>query len=189
MSEFRPIISIILTIVLVLALVGVVQVLKKGIYEHGDDIYFVDEDGVGSSGGSGVFSGDTKQVACVMEYAKKNSVEWKKRIHSYPEVKGNILNLAAKENLALSHFSYNSISEFVIRQNRYSDIESENLFENGIKFSWFLFIWKPMREFLVRYIKHKGFLDGFYGFALTVLMMVYQLQVMIKLWELERQNK
>ena len=61
MSEFRPIISIILTIVLVLALVGVVQVLKKGIYEHGDDIYFVDEDGVGSSGGRGK---DGKGCAC-----------------------------------------------------------------------------------------------------------------------------
>jgi len=41
MSEFRPIISIVLSIVLVLALIGVVQILKKGIYEHGDDIYFV----------------------------------------------------------------------------------------------------------------------------------------------------
>ena len=42
MSEFRPVISIILTIVLVLALFGVINVLKKGDYEAGDYIYFVD---------------------------------------------------------------------------------------------------------------------------------------------------
>ena len=45
MSEFRPIISIVLSIVLVLSLIGVVQILKKGVYEAGDYIYFVvDED-------------------------------------------------------------------------------------------------------------------------------------------------
>jgi len=87
------------------------------------------------------------------------------------------------------HFGYDSIAEFLNRQNRYSDIEAENLVANKVKFSWILFLWKPIREFLVRYIRHFGFLDGFYGFALTVLMMVYQLQVMIKLWELERQKK
>ncbi len=73
MSEFRPIVSIVLTIVLVLSLIGVVQILKKGIYEAGDNIYFI-----GGGESSGVFSGDTGQVACVMEYAKKNSVDNRK---------------------------------------------------------------------------------------------------------------
>lgn len=124
-----------------------------------------------------------------IRFFKKDNVKWKTTIHSYPEVKGSILNLDAKEDFALSHFGYNSIGEFLKRQNRYSDIESGNLFECGVRFSWFLFFWKPIREFLVRYIRHAGFLDGFYGFVLTVLMMIYQVQVMIKLWELERQEK
>ena len=123
-----------------------------------------------------------------VRFFKKDSVRWDDKIHHYPEVFGQILNLEAKENLAIVHFGYDSIAEFLNRQNRYSDIESENLFESGLKFSWFLFLWKPIREFLVRYMRHKGFLDGFYGFALTVLTMVYQLQVMIKLWELEQKK-
>lgn len=124
-----------------------------------------------------------------IRFFKKGKVEWKEIIHSYPEVEGEILNLDAKEELALAHFGYDSISEFMNRQNRYSVIEAENLFSKGIRFSWLLFFWKPKREFLVRYIRHAGFLDGFYGFALTFLMMVYQFQVMIKLWELERQKR
>lgn len=124
-----------------------------------------------------------------IRFFKKGKVSWSDRIHSYPEVEGKIFNLEAREDLAIVHFGYNSVTEFMDRQNRYSTIEAENLFSSGVRFSWVTFFWKPKREFLVRYIRHNGFLDGFYGFALTILMMVYQLKVMVKLWELERQEK
>ncbi len=124
-----------------------------------------------------------------VRFFKKGSVEWSDNIHKYPQVAGQVLDLEAKEDLAITHYGYETIAGFLTRQNRYSTIEAKNLFESGVRFSWFNFFWKPKREFLVRFIRHAGFLDGFYGFALTVLMMMYQLQVMIKLWELERQKK
>ena len=82
---------------------------------------------------------------------------------------------------------YGIVKKTVTRQNG-STIEAENLASKGVKFSWSHFFWKPVREFLVRFIRHAGFLDGLYGFVLTFLMMVYQFQVMIKLWELEKQK-
>lgn len=121
-----------------------------------------------------------------IRFFKKGKVEWSDRIHAYPKVRGKILNLEAKENLAIMHFGYESITQFIDRQNRYSTIEAENLYQEGARFSWKLFFWKLAREFLVRFVNHLGFLDGFHGFALTFLMMVYQLQVMIKLWERQR---
>lgn len=121
-----------------------------------------------------------------IRFFKKGHCVWSGKIHEYPTVKGRILDLGADCEKAIIHYGYTSVSEFMDRQNRYSDIEAENLFGNGVKFSWILFFWKPVREFLVRYIKHAGFMDGFYGLALTVLMMIYQFQVMIKLWELNR---
>lgn len=124
-----------------------------------------------------------------IRFFKKGKVKWSNRIHSYPEVEGKILNLEAREDLAITHFGYESVAEFMDRQNRYSTIEAENLFSSGVRFSWVSFFWKPKREFLVRFIRHVGFLDGFYGLTLTILMMIYQLQVMVKLWELERQKK
>lgn len=124
-----------------------------------------------------------------VRFFKKGSVRWGEIIHQYPQVWGKVLNLEAKESLAIIHFGYDSISDFLNRQNRYSGIEAESLFASGVRFSWVEFFWKPIREFLVRILKHAGFLDGFYGFALTILMMIYQLQVMIKLWELEKQKR
>lgn len=123
-----------------------------------------------------------------VRFFKKGKVKWDENIHAYPIVEGDILNLPAKENLAIFHYGYDTISEFIERQDRYSSILAKNLYDNNQKFSWPNFIWKPIREFLVRYIRHVGFLDGFYGFALTILMMVYQLEVMVKLWELEQKQ-
>lgn len=124
-----------------------------------------------------------------VRFFKKGVISWNDEIHEYPKVSGKILNLEAKEDLAIVHLGYESISEFIDRQNRYSTIKAKNLYDSGSRFSWALFLWEPFREFLTRFIKHKGFLDGFHGFALTILMMVYQLQVMIKLWEMEKQKR
>ncbi|MBI2599830.1 glycosyltransferase family 2 protein [Candidatus Daviesbacteria bacterium] len=124
-----------------------------------------------------------------VRFFKKGQVSWGDKIHSYPEVSGKVLDLEAREDLAIRHFGYETVAEFFKRQNRYSSIEAENLFSQGARFSWVSFVWKPKREFLVRFIRHAGFLDGFHGLALTILMMVFQLQVMVKLWELERQEK
>lgn len=123
-----------------------------------------------------------------IRFFKKGAVLWNDKIHVYPKVYGGVLDLPAREDLAIIHYGYDSIQQFINRQNRYSTIEANNLYEAGVRFSWSLFFWKPAREFLVRFIRHLGFLDGFYGFALTFLMMIYQMEVMIKLWELEKQK-
>lgn len=123
-----------------------------------------------------------------IRFFRRQKVKWSNRIHTYPTVNGAILDLEAKEDFAIIHLGYKSIAQFIEKQNRYSTIEAENLYKEGLRFSWTLFLWKPFREFLVRFIKHFGFLDGFHGFVLTYLMMVYQLEVMIKLRELGQEK-
>lgn len=122
-----------------------------------------------------------------IRFFKKGKVNWKNIIHSYPQVSGEVLNLPAEESLAILHFGYQSINEFISRQIRYSGIEAKSLYEDGVRFSWPSFFWKPTREFLVRFLRHRGFLDGFYGLALTILMMIYQMTVLVKIWELEKE--
>lgn len=122
-----------------------------------------------------------------IRFFKKGKVNWKNTIHSYPQVSGEVLNLPAEESLAILHFGYQSINEFISRQIRYSGIEAKSLYEDGVRFSWSSFFWKPTREFLVRFLRHRGFLDGFYGLALTILMMIYQMTVLVKIWELEKE--
>lgn len=124
-----------------------------------------------------------------VRFFKKQTVVWSDQIHLYPQVNGDILDLEAKEELAIIHHGYSSIRQFIDRQNRYSTIEAENRHKTGEKFSWINLFWWPKREFLVRLIKHQGYLDGFHGFALTILMMIYRLMVVIKMWELEKDKK
>lgn len=121
-----------------------------------------------------------------IRFFKKGKVNWSEEIHSYPRVEGEVLNLETKEDFAIAHFGYQSINEFISRQSRYSGIEAKNLYDQGIRFSWPSFFWKPTREFLVRFLRHRGFLDGFYGLALTILIMIYQMTVLVRIWELER---
>lgn len=124
-----------------------------------------------------------------IRFFQKGKVTWFEKIHSYPKVEGRILNLEKDPSLAIIHLSYDNLSQFMERQNRYSTIEAEQRFKQGERFSPRNFIWRPIREFLVRFIKHAGFLDGSVGLSLTLLMMIYQLQMMIKLWEIERKNR
>ncbi len=120
-----------------------------------------------------------------IRFFKKGKVKWSEKIHSYPTVDGKILELAGDETLAIRHFGYQSLSEFIDRQHRYSGIEAEYRFKNGVRFAWLLFIWMPLREFLVRFVKHAGFLDGFQGLAFSYLTAVSQLAEEVKLWEKE----
>ncbi len=122
----------------------------------------------------------------LVRFFKKNNVVWDKKIHSYPKINGKQVNLPAQEKYAIEHYGYDNIFEFIERQNRYSTVEAENRLKNGEHFSWFKFFWWPKREFLVRYIKHLGFLDGFYGFILSYLMSIYKISVQVKMWEVKR---
>ena len=118
-----------------------------------------------------------------IRFFQKGKVSWTKDIHLYPKVKGEICEVFTKEKLAIIHFPYDTVSEFQERQNRYSNYEAQNHVDNKKKPSIINLIWWPSRIFLAKYIKHKGFLDGWRGFILTYLLMVYKISVWVKIWE------
>lgn len=118
-----------------------------------------------------------------VRFFKKGKVSWSDKIHLYPRVERRALDLPAKEELAIEHLNYDSVSQFLERQNRYSEILAQNYLDEGQRFSWFNFFWRPKRVFLQRYLRHLGFLDGFYGFALSLLAVISQFATEVKLWE------
>lgn len=124
-----------------------------------------------------------------VRFFKKGSVVWSNDIHVYPSVSGRILTLPNNPDVALVHYGYETLTEFITRQNRYSEIEAETRFKKGERWSMWNFWWRPQREFLVRYIRHVGFLDGVYGLTLTILMMIYHMSVQVKLWGLENRER
>lgn len=118
-----------------------------------------------------------------IRFFKKGRVTWTGKIHEYPKVEGKILTLPPKEELAIKHLNYQNVSEFLDRQNRYTEIAAQNLYDQGVRFSFLSLCWRPLRVFLQRFFRHAGFLDGFYGLALSCLASYSQLATEVKLWE------
>lgn len=109
-------------------------------------------------------------------FLKKN-VKWFEEIHSYPKVSGEIYNLDSKLENAIIHYGYDNYNEFFKRQIRYAKVEAEEKIKKGEGFSIKYLIWMPLREFLVRFVKHKAFLDGLNGLFLVLALMYYRVLV------------
>lgn len=120
-----------------------------------------------------------------IRFFKKGSVTWSNKIHSKPVASGQGLTLPAEEPLAIIHYNYTSVTQFIERMNRYSDIQAKHLFDEGIKFKWINIIDKPLSEFLSRFFANRGYEDGLHGLSLSLLQACSFLLVYLKLWEKE----
>ncbi len=118
-----------------------------------------------------------------IRFFRNGQVVWSDRIHIPPKAIGQGLKLATEESLAIIHHHYESISEYLTRMNRYSDVQSDELVKDGYKFDWADLIKKPLNEFLGRYFANRGFEDGLHGLALSLLQAFSFLVVYLKVWE------
>lgn len=112
-----------------------------------------------------------------LRFFKAGTVKWQDQVHSYPKVIGKVLELPAEEKYAVLHNSYKSWSEFYKKQKKYALSEAKNRKLAGEGFSIKRLIWLPLREFLARFIKHRGFLDGINGLFLVLVLMWYRVLV------------
>lgn len=70
----------------------------------------------------------------------------------------------------LKHYSYNSITEHVEQANKFSGIAANTIFEKGNKSNFVKVLFKPYWKFFREYFFKLGFLDGFYGLVISVIM-------------------
>lgn len=119
-----------------------------------------------------------------IRFFSKGDVTWLEKIHSYPQTKLKPTQVPNKAKYSIFHFGYDSFFDFIDRQNRYSTIRAQEKYLAGDKFSYRSFFYHPLKEFLARYIKHRGFLDGKQGIFLTLNLMLYHCFVEWKLLEL-----
>lgn len=116
-----------------------------------------------------------------IRFFRRGRVAWQDTVHSYPKVEGKVLELTALEENAINHFGYLSRSEFFRKQLNYARIEARNRHTAGEGFSPVRLFWLPLKEFLARFIKHRGYLDGADGLFLVVSLMCYRIMVEINL--------
>lgn len=121
-----------------------------------------------------------------IRFFKKGAVSWNEVIHSVPMTVGKGSDLPAEEKFAIIHYNYPTISKYVARMNRYTDIQAKILVDKDYKFNWTDLIEKPVGEFLSRYFDGEGYKDGLHGIALSGLQAFSEFVLYLKLWQAER---
>ena len=66
------------------------------------------------------------------------------------------------------HYSYNTIEEHVLQNNKFSTISADTLFRRGKRTNIFNMIIHPWWAFILGYFFRLGFLDGYYGFVVAL---------------------
>lgn len=99
---------------------------------------------------------------------KKGSGQWRSLVHEEFIPTGP----AGKLKNFLIHKNYETISEFIDKINKYSDL--------AVKQKQFFPAWWFVRDFFKRYFYKRGFLDGYRGIFLSYLQSVYYLTLTVK---------
>lgn len=116
---------------------------------------------------------------------KKSAVTWSSKIHSKPKTEGQGLRLPDLERYAIIHHHYETVSQFLLRLDRYTTVQAKELKASGYEFDWKDLFSKPLGEFLSRFFANRGFDDGLHGFALSLLQAFSHLVMYLKVWELK----
>lgn len=114
---------------------------------------------------------------CQTRLFNKNKVRYEGLVHEQVIVNGGI----GKLNNLLIHYNYQSIGQFNVKQEHYAKLEAKRVFEDGRRFSLSYLFGKPLKEFYFRYLKNYGFLDGWRGLVLSVLMAGFRVKVALKI--------
>jgi|SRR3989338_8814890 len=118
-----------------------------------------------------------------VRFFKKGAVVWLDTIHSVPHTEGEGADVPPEEELAIIHYNYNSVSDYLTRMLRYTEVQAKDLAKKGYKFSWIDLIQKPMGEFLSRFFAGEGYKDGVHGLVLALLQAFSEMIVVVRVWE------
>ncbi len=94
-------------------------------------------------------------------------------IDGLPTTKGNVIfnEKISKLESPLMHYPYRSLVTFFRKWAQYASFEAEGKTATRIQPSFFAFlnycVWKPIHWFFLTYFRHRGYVDGFPGFAFS----------------------
>lgn len=122
-----------------------------------------------------------------IRFFRKGHAVWTPYVHTFPETHGNEYIIPEdNQELAIIHYTYSSISDFVARMNKYTTFEVDKLKKKNRKASILNILLAPVAGFAKTYIKQKAYKDGKHGFIIAMLIGYYKFLSIIKLWECQR---
>lgn len=119
----------------------------------------------------------------LIRLVEKGSGHWTGKVHEVWQTRKPVGKLKNK----LNHQQNDSIESFFNKINYYSSVRAKEIFEKGQCLNHLkLLIW-PIGKFIHNYLVKLGFLDGFPGLALALLMSFHSLSVRIKLYGIKEE--
>jgi len=115
---------------------------------------------------------------------KKGYAHYEGRVHEKMIVDGKVGELAAD----ILHFPFDSITEFLDRQNRYTDLQAKDILDEekelDIKKIKYNLTWKPLKLFKKMYFNKKGYKEGLPGLVFSILFSWVHFVKWAKVWEI-----
>jgi hypothetical protein len=112
-------------------------------------------------------------------FFRRGAVEYSTRIHSLPTLNGRVAQVPYSSESALTHLSYDDLSHFVEKLNRYTDREAEGL-EGQAPMTWPQLMAHLRQEFGWHYTPAQ---DGPLSAALAFSMLYYRFISQAKHWQ------
>lgn len=113
---------------------------------------------------------------------KNGSVIYRGQVHEKAIFSGNVGKLQG----ILYHHQYVNLEFQLNKLNNYSTLAAKDLYNAGKKYNWSRLVFRPVFEFIKRYIIKGGFLDGLPGFVAAVLRAYYTFAKYVKLYEIQK---
>jgi glycosyltransferase involved in cell wall biosynthesis len=123
-----------------------------------------------------------------VRFFRKGALDLTPDVHNYLRVKewARVLDVGSARDLELVHFNYVDVEQFVEKMNRYTSAEAAAAVARGDKGSRIGAIRLATRTFIGRYLRRRGYRDGWRGFYLAGLMAAYRFVALAKAEELRR---
>ncbi len=125
----------------------------------------------------------------LLRFFKKDKVTWSSKIHVQPIIEGKGITLQDIQDLAIKHYNYRTISDYLQKANRYTDKKSEELLKEKYSIKISDLILKPVQEFNSRFFFQKGYKDGIAGLIFSSLQAFSELLIYSKVWEKSKTQK
>lgn len=114
---------------------------------------------------------------------KKGYAHYEGRVHEKMLVKGETGCIEGD----VLHYPFDSISEFIERQNRYTDLQAQDILDSGekpdMKKIKYNLTFKPLKLFKKMYLDKKGYKEGIYGFIFSMFFSYVHFLKWAKVWE------
>lgn len=103
-------------------------------------------------------------------------------VHAFlhPVPNARVIALPARAELAIAHFNYLDLTDFIERLNRYTSIEAEQAIARGSRPRAWKALAAAARELVRRYLRQGGWRDGWRGLYLSLFMAFYRIAIVAK---------